>query len=123
MDFDSPLWDQTKISMVLQNSEASNQIEWGKSYATDDYAFDDIEFKTTINVDQNDEDKVILIEKNTTEQTVIVTVKDSDNNKISELHANSRRLENIRNNSLTVAPGESAVIEIKKSSPSVLFSG
>ena len=42
-------------------------IEWGKSYATDDFVFDDIEFKTTISVDQEGEDRVILIEKNTTE--------------------------------------------------------
>ena len=115
MNYDSPIWDQLKISMVLQDKQATSQIEWGEAYVTDESAFDDVIFKKTIAVGESEESKVIMVEKNTTDQTVQVTIKNSQGTQTSILQANARRLETIKNNKVTVKPGESAEIEICKS--------
>ena len=115
MNYDSPIWDQLKISMVLQDKQATSQIEWGEAYVTDEHAFDDVIFKKTIAVGESEESQVIEVEKNTTDQTVQVTLKNAQGAKTSFLQANSRRLETIKNNQITVKAGESAEIEICKS--------
>ena len=43
-------------------------------YATDQFVYDNIQFKTEIEADHGD--KVISIGKNTTEQTIKVTIND-----------------------------------------------
>ena len=45
MDYDSTIWDQLKISMVLQDPEALKHIDWGEAYVTDEHAFDDVQFE------------------------------------------------------------------------------
>ena len=77
MNYDSAIWEQLKISMVLQDRQATNQIEWGESYVTDESAFDDVKFKKTITVGENEDSQVIMVEKNTTDQTVQVTLKNA----------------------------------------------
>ena len=75
MNYDSPIWEQLKISMVLQDKQATNQIEWGEAYVTDESAYEDVNFKKTISVGENEDSQVIMVEKNTTDQTVQVTLK------------------------------------------------
>ena len=77
MNYDSAIWEQLKISMVLQDKQATNQIEWGKAYVTDESAFDDVKFKKTIAVGENEDSQIIMVEKNTTDQTVKVTLKNA----------------------------------------------
>ena len=82
---------------------------------TDESTFDDVKFKKTITVGENEDSQVIMVEKNTTDQTVQVTLKNAQGAQTSILQANARRLETIKSNQITVGPGESAEIEICKS--------
>ena len=82
MNYDSPIWEQLKISMVLQDKQATDQIEWGEAYVTDESAFDDVKFKKTITVGENEDSQVIMVEKNTTDQTVQVTLRNAQGEQI-----------------------------------------
>ena len=53
------------MNLVLQDENVMNDIKWGKLYGTDQFAFENINFKTEIKA--TDEEKIISIEKNTTE--------------------------------------------------------
>ena len=56
MSKESPLWNQLKISLVLQDKDSSKNIDWGRCYTTDDCAFDGIQFKTVVNNDSEDDE-------------------------------------------------------------------
>ena len=53
-----------------------------------------------------------MIEKNSTDQTVKVTLKNANGEEECQIQSNARRLETIKNNQITVKAGMSAEIEI-----------
>ena len=46
---------------------------WGKVFCSDEYIFPNTEFATVVQADE-DEEKLIVVERNTSDQTVLVTV-------------------------------------------------
>lgn len=112
------LWHNIKMKKLLEDDEAREITEkWGKKYTSDKHLFDDTVFKTTVTTDEN-ESKMIYIEKNSSLKTVKVTLKDG-----SVTTANAARLQVMQKNQVEVPKGSSADIEIVNSYPTVMFSG
>ena len=55
----SPIWEQIKMNLILQDEAVKKGIDWGELYSTDQFAYDSISFKTVI--EAVEEDKVISI--------------------------------------------------------------
>ena len=103
------IFAKTKMNLLLQDESCRSQTsKWGKVYASDLHIYDNQRFKTTIQADEI-EDKVIYIDKNASEQTVIVTRDDGET-----LMLNARRLDIMTSkNSMMVPRGTSATIEVR----------
>ena len=73
------IWHKIKMKLALED-ENSRKVaaDWGQVFSSDLYIYDDINFKTVIGADGGfEEDKIIYVDKNTTDQTVKVTINDN----------------------------------------------
>lgn len=112
------LWHNINIRELLADNDAREVTKkWGTKYCSDQYMFKNTRFGMRVEAD-DDESKMIYIEKNSSLKTVKVT---QENGKVTT--ANAARLQVMKNNSVEVPKGSYAHIEITDSYPTVMFSG
>ena len=69
------LWHNILKTLVLQDFDAKEETsQWGKLYASDQYAYNNINFKTEVSLTdeeiEQEKEKIIIVERNNTKQTV-----------------------------------------------------
>ena len=110
-------------TLVLQDFQANEETsKWGKLYASDQYAYDDINFRTTVELTPdeiaNEREKVIIVERNNSDQTVKIETEQQT------IQVNALRKQTISKNKITLSKDNPrATITVANSYPTAMFSG
>ena len=113
------LWATLKQNKVLEDEEARKHVTWGSILATDQFIYDDLNFKTVIRASDT-MDKKVAVKMNTSNQTIKISLDGSDE---PPLYANMAQMEVMKRKHVVIPKGQSATISIENSYPTVMFAG